>query len=164
MVNGSYGEGWPPRRERTSISMYSSDLCRLVQRHWNTLKVNCITLITRVFVITGRLPWTTRKMLKKMAWHFIALPERGKCSPAPARIQTIGVSVPAALAIHRESLIRQLAVTDLRRSSPSHTITRPILSSKIKWKDWILKKIYTNFTSILNRYSVSPPAFLNSYH
>ncbi|XP_046440318.1 protein peste-like [Daphnia pulex] len=29
-VNGSFGEGWPPRRERTSISMYSSDLCRSV--------------------------------------------------------------------------------------------------------------------------------------
>ncbi|XP_046460868.1 protein croquemort-like isoform X1 [Daphnia pulex] len=30
MVNGSFGEGWPPRRERTSISMYSSDLCRSI--------------------------------------------------------------------------------------------------------------------------------------
>lgn len=27
-VNGSFGEGWPPRRERTDISLYSTDLCR----------------------------------------------------------------------------------------------------------------------------------------
>ncbi|KAK4016392.1 protein croquemort [Daphnia magna] len=30
MVNGSFGEGWPPRRERTSIEMYSTDLCRSI--------------------------------------------------------------------------------------------------------------------------------------
>merc|ERR1711928_20600 len=29
-VNGSFGEAWPPYRERTSISLYSTDLCRSV--------------------------------------------------------------------------------------------------------------------------------------
>merc|ERR1712071_605608 len=30
MVNGSFGGGWPPYQQKTSISLYSSDLCRTV--------------------------------------------------------------------------------------------------------------------------------------
>ena len=28
MVNGSFGEGWSPRRNRSTISMYITDICR----------------------------------------------------------------------------------------------------------------------------------------
>lgn len=31
MVNGSFGEAWAPRRNKTNISMYITDICRLVQ-------------------------------------------------------------------------------------------------------------------------------------
>ena len=30
MVNGSFGEGWPPYQSRTNITMYSTDLCRSI--------------------------------------------------------------------------------------------------------------------------------------
>jgi len=30
MLNGSFGEGWPPKRARDSISLFAVDLCRLV--------------------------------------------------------------------------------------------------------------------------------------
>ena len=30
MINGSFGEGWPPYRTRTEISLYATDLCRFV--------------------------------------------------------------------------------------------------------------------------------------
>ena len=43
-VNGSFGEAWPPYRERTSISLYSTDLCRSFPTRQENLDFNYCVL------------------------------------------------------------------------------------------------------------------------
>lgn len=40
MVNGSFGEGWAPRRNRSSISLYVTDICRTVTLDYESDVVN----------------------------------------------------------------------------------------------------------------------------
>ena len=146
MVNGSFGEGWPPRRERTSISMYSTDLCRWVlNRGW---KKNAWYL---QFFLPDLLLWTIRKMSAKKAWLSIDLLEPRKCLVAFPKILTIGAFVQAACAILLAYRTLQRVATDLQLSFRFLISSWLINFSMTKSKDLILKKNYTNFTSILNR-------------
>jgi len=53
MVNGSFGEGWPPRREPTSISMYITDICRSITLDY-TETVNNFGISSYRFAGTSR--------------------------------------------------------------------------------------------------------------